>query len=333
MVLKLIKINVLCYIYKLIIYSFCKQHVHTHIDKIAFLLSFKPLMIGNMLRNGVRRLRCRRFFTSAPNEIVTIENFRNIQLNRLKELKPDQFDKPALYHLIGDFLVKPEKPDLVAAEQLLTTFRSYLPEIDTKGDLVSLYIVQLIESKDESDTQKAVEFVSSLLELQSRSLVSPFIIEFIWENVIKYHASESGQVFYDVCVKHYSLIESCEISTEKTFKERLLLELFLPCRNQAMIDRIVADSVSDGRIGVSASTLLEIFKVFIEPEPEDPYPEPEPFTEAATLPRFHSLVSLLQHWKDLGIPVKGDSVSKALSNIFKKFLPSNSMMKSLESLI
>ena len=289
-------------------------------------------MIGNFFRCGVRRLK-RCTFSTAPNEPITIESFRNLQLNRLKDLKSENFDKKALYHLIGDFLVRPEKPDLTAAEQLLKEFQSDLPEIDAKGDLVSLYVVQLLEVRDESNVQKAVEFISHILEANSKLLSSPFVVEFLWENLIKSHANEAGQKFYEVCVQRSELIESCGFSLDISFKERLLLELFLPCRNQAMIDRIISESVSDNRIGINPSTLLEIFKVTVEPEVEDPYPEPEPFANAATLPRFHALVSLLQHWKDLGIPIKGDVISKALSNLFESFLPSNSMMKRLESLI
>ncbi len=268
---------------------------------------------------------------------ITIENFRNVQLNYLKALKLEQFDKAALYHLIGDFLVKPEQPDLLAAERLLNAFRSNLPEIDAKGELVSLYIIQLFEWKNEESPAKAVDLVCSILEqvepLKSASIITPFVLEFIWENLIKTHSNDSAHRFYDACKKHSALIESTGFSFDNAFKERLLLELFLPCRNQALTDRIVADSLVEDKIGISCATLYEIFKVFVEPEIEDPYPEPEIFSPSSVIPRFHALVSLLQRWKDSGIPIKGESVSKALASLFQNFLPSNSMIKRLESVI
>lgn len=299
------------------------------------------MIFGNIVRSGLRRARrCLSYGSPCPlNETISIDNFRKIQLESLLNLKPENFDKCALYHFIADFLVKPEKPDLRVAERLLNAFHQNLYDIDSNGELPSLYLIQLFESKDASAAQKAVDFVAKLFEnVESRKCESPiaitsFMIEFIWENLIKTSSNEAGRLFYDTCVKYSSLLENCGFTFDIAFKERLLLELFLPCRNQAMVDRIISDSVSDGKICVNSSTLLEIFKVFTEPEIEDPYPEVELFSDSTTLPRFHALVDLLKHWKESGIPIKGDSVSKALSGLFQKFLPSNSMLKQLESVI
>lgn len=299
------------------------------------------IMISKLLRGGLRRIpRCS--FSSSlarktPEEVITLENFRKVQLNRLMELKPGQFDNNTFYHLVGDFLVKPERPDLIIAEQLLNACHNQLPDIDHKGELCSLYLIQLLDSKETFVSQKAVDFVSRLLE-QAASLkrdppavVTSFMMEFLWENLTKTHSNDAGQCFYDTCSKHSKLLQSIGFSFNQELKERLLLELFLPCRNLSMVNRIVLESVTNNQISISAPTLVEIFNVAIEPEIEDPYPEIELFSDPRTVPRFHALVELLHQWKELGIPIKGESISKALTILFQKFLPSESMLKKLES--
>lgn len=111
-----------------------------------------------------------------------------------------------------------------------------------------------------------------------------------------------------------------------------MVDLFLTCRNDVMIDRIVAESVSNSAIGIRPDTLVEVFKVALQSDAEDPYHDPEPFSESTVQPRFHKLLQVLERWKSAGVPIKGEAVSSALSIVFQDFLPSEKMLKDLQEL-
>lgn len=265
--------------------------------------------------------------------ILNIESFRKFQAQTLQEMNPDQFNEVALYHFIGDFLVKPDQPDLSVAQRMIDEFLFKIPSLDPKGELTTLFLIQLLESNEAGKEGRAVDLIGRILDFKAAkkspiqlSLTS-FALEYTWEQVIKNLSSDAGQAFYTVCGKNFVQLQEIGFAFSPEFKERLLLDLFLPCHNDIMIDRIVAESV-----GIRAETLVEVFKVALQPDSEDPYHDPEPFSESTIQPRFHKLIQVLERWKSAGIPIKGEAVSSALSTVFQDFLPSEKMLKELQAL-
>lgn len=281
-----------------------------------------------------------RFFSSVPLPSKTVETvsiannleideFRQQQLARLQCLKPSDFTPSALNQLIADFLVSPNKPDTILAGRLLDKFLFKVPEIDENGDLVTLYLLQLIQN---GEISSGIEFVLRLLK-ESQIPVTPFIMECILKGIIDSKSDELGlNLLKTIKETENSQLINLELS------EQLIIELFLPRLNWPAIDFIIAESVTNSevqQINISSSVLQEIFQVLLAPHPNDPYYdalENEPFTGNLVNPRFHRLLQLLERWKHTGIPIKGKQISKALEDIFKNFLPTESMMKELQKL-
>ena len=299
-----------------------------------------------LLRNLVQRLRpirkLRAFSTAEPQIIepvskipnhLNIAEYRQHQLERLQAMKPSEFTPAALNQLIADFLVSPRKPDIQVAGKLLDKFLFKVPGVDESGDLCSLYLLQLIDAED---LETAVEFFQKLLNSKEEvKLVNSFMFESIWKAVFDKKADALG----------FELLKSCKESANPAiselvtaeFKEQLILQLFLPRLNWPAVDFLISESVSNNnQITIPAAVLQEIFHVLLNPIPNDLYYDPtesEPFTGNLINPRFHRLIEILDRWKSAGIPIKGSQIAKALEETFKKFLPTDAMMESLQKLL
>ena len=299
-----------------------------------------------LLRNLVQRLRPirkLRAFSSAEAQIIepvstipsnlNIAEYRQHQLERLQAMKPSEFTPAALNQLIADFLVSPQKPDIQVAGKLLDKFLFKVPGVDESGDLCSLYLLQLIDAED---LETAVEFFKKLLNSKEEvKLVNSFMFESIWKAVIDKKADTLG----------FELLKSCKESANPAiselltgeFKEQLVLQLFLPRLYWPAVDFLISESVSNNnQITIPAAVLQEIFHVLLNPIPNDRYYDPvesEPFTGNLINPRFHRLIEILDRWKTTGIPIKGSQIAKALEETFKKFLPTDVMMESLQKLL
>lgn len=268
-----------------------------------------------------------------------LESFRSSQFTNLQGL--ESLTEENLFHLIADFLVKPETPDLAMSEKLINKFVFTHPGIDPQGELCSLFLIQLLQKRTRENTSKAVDFFKSLLEAVAiekaaapvQIKISQFLIEYILEAIFEIKDDISGGELYQICndtrFKHL-------VPTFNAYKDRLILELFLPSLNWKFVDLIVSDSVnSNNQITVSSNVLAEIFHVLLHPNNDDLYFEPinqEPFANTTIQPRFHRLVELLERWISSGISIKGLEMSKAVAKTFSRFIPSESMMKKLETL-
>lgn len=299
-----------------------------------------------LVRNLVQKLRPSlnlRSFSTVVNETLgkvpasfnnlNIEEYRLHQLDRLQSLKPSEFTPSALNQLISDFLTSPLKPDVQVARKLLDKFIYKVPEIDENGDLCSFLLLQLL---DVEDLEAASEFFMKLLKSKEEEavLVNSFIFECIWKAVIDKKSDSIGFELLKACKETLKPTISQLVTSE--FKEKLILQLFLPRLNWVAIDFLVSESVSNNQIAVPASVLQEIFHVLLNPIPNDFHfdvVESEPFTSHVVNPRFHRLIEVLGRWKNSGIPIKGSQISKALEDSFKKFLPTESMMESLQKLL
>lgn len=269
---------------------------------------------------------------AAPlNEIfdnLEIDEHRLKQLGRLQSVKPDDFTPVALNQLIADFLVSPKIPDTVMAGQLLNKFLFKVPKIDEKGELISLYLLQLVQNKE---IATGAQFLKKILqEKECQIPLPPFMLECLWKGIID---SKADSIGFDL-LKTIKESKSELITAE--FTEQLILDLFLPRLNWPAIDYIVAESaVESQEITISASTLQEIFHLLLAPVPNDPYFDPldsEPFTGNLVNPRFHRLLQILERWKNSNIPIKGKQISRALEESFKRFLPTEAMMNELQKL-
>ena len=305
-----------------------------------------------LLRNLVQRLRpirqLRAFSSSEAPQIVepiavnlnvlgnlNVEEYRKRQLEHLQALKPFDFSIASLNQLIADFLVSPRKPDIQVAGKLLDNFLFKVPGLDECGDLSSLYLLQLIDAED---LESAVGFVTKLLvskEHSKDSLVNPLMFKSVWKALIDKKEDTLGFELFKTCKESISPAISELITSE--FKEELILQLFLPRLNWTAVDFLISESISsNNQITVPAALLEEIFHVLLNPVPNDSYfdsIESEPFTGNLINPRFHRLIEILERWKHAGIPIKGSQIAKALEETFKKFLPTDSMMDSLQKLI
>ena len=299
-----------------------------------------------LLRNLVKRLRPirqLRAFSSAEAQIIepvsttpshlNIAEYRQHQLERLQAMKPSEFTPASLNQLIADFLVSPLKPDVQVAGKLLDKFLFKVPGLDESGDLCSLYLLQLIDAED---LETAVDFFKKLLNSKEEvKLANSFMFESIWKSVIDKKADALGFELLKTCKESASPAISELVSAE--FKERLILQLFLPRLNWVAVDFLISESVSNNnQITIPAAVLQEIFHVLLNPIPNDLYNDPlesESFTGNLINPRFHRLIEILDRWKSTGIPIKGSQIAKALEETFKKFLPTDAMMESLQKLL
>ena len=303
-----------------------------------------------LARNLVRKLRPARNFRafsqiaeqfseplSPSNSFnnLNISEYRNLQLERLQSLKPADFTPKALNQLITDFLVSPRKPDIKVAGKLLDKFLFKVPGLDENGDLCSFYLLQLIDAED---IEEASNFFVKLLKLKDEAskgtLVNSFMFECIWKAIID---TKSDCIGFEVlkCCKDAIEPSISELMTSE-FKEKLILQLFLPRLNWNAVDFLIAESVLNNQITIPAAVMQEIFHVLLNPIPNDFYYDPiesEPFTANVINPRFHRLLEVLNRWKHAGIPIKGTQIAKALEESFKTFLPTESMMESLQKLL
>lgn len=298
------------------------------------------MLVRQLLRSCCRRGRT--FATkTAPVEgfqILDTESFRKFQAQTLQELNPDQFNEVSLYHFIGDFLVKPERPDIPVAQKMIDEFLFKVPSLDPKGELTTLFLIQLLDSDALDKESKAVDLIGRILNFKAAKktnidlTLTPFMLEYTWEQVIKNHANNAGQALFDICAKSSSQLQEIGFAFSAEFKEHLLVDLFLPCRNDQLIDRIVSKSVSNNAIGIKPETLVEVFKAALQPDPDDLYHDSEMFSESTVQPRFQKLLQVLERWKSAGIPIKGEVVSAALSTVFQDFLPTEKMLQDLQAL-
>lgn len=298
-----------------------------------------------LVRNLVQKLRPARnlrSFSSFVNKTLgeasasfnnlNIEEYRQHQLERLQSLKPSEFTHSTLNQLISDFLTSPLKPDIQVAGKLLDKFLFKVPEIDENGDLCSLILLQLLDFEDlGAASDLFMRLLKSNEEATKSTPVNSFVFECVWKAVINKKSDSIGWELLKAC-KESSISEL--VTSE--FKEKLILQLFLPRLNWTAIDFIISESVSNIQITLSASVLQEIFQVLLTPIPNDYHfdaVESEPFTAHLLNPRFHRLIEALDRWKNSGIPIKGSQIAKALEASFKKFLPTETMMESLQKLI
>lgn len=266
--------------------------------------------------------------TATASEIPDIFEYRQEQLSRLQDLKPADFSPVVLNQLIADFLVSPRKPDTILAGKLLDKFLFKVPEIDENGDLITLYLLQLIQ---ENEIGQSFGFIKRILqEKDSKVPITEFMIELVWRALID---SKSDKFGFEL-LKTINDSKFTQFLTNE-FKEKLVIDLFLPCLNWDAIDFIVSESATT-QITISASVLQEVFHVLLNPVPNDSYYGPidsEPFSGGLVNPRFHRLLQVLDRWKNSGIPIKGTQISKALEITFKTFLPTESMMNELQKLL
>jgi hypothetical protein len=299
-----------------------------------------------MLRNLIQRQfnsfracsRIRQFSAEAlaeSNQIYPLEigDYRSHQLDRLQSLKPSDFTPSSLNQLIADFLVSPKTPDTLLAGKLIDKFLFKVPGIDEKGDLATLYLLQLTQI---GETTQSAEFLEKLLKSSNSESgqvpATNFMLECVWKSLLDSLNDTSA----------FNLLKTCketEIGNNfltRDFKDQLILQLLLPCLNWPAVNFLIAESVQNDQITVSAEVLQEIFHVLLHPTPSDSYFDPveaEPFTATTSNPRFHRLIQILEDWKHAGVPIKGKQISKALEETFKRFLPTESMMDALQKLI
>lgn len=274
--------------------------------------------------------------TIIPNNL-NIEEYRNKQLERLQSLKPSDFTPSALNQLISDFLISPLRPDVQVAGKLLDKFLFNVPGVDDNGELCVLYLLQLIDAED---IEMAADFFMKLLKsneeaVKSRTLSNSFMFECLWKEIIDKKFDSVGFNLLKACCLEATQPAISELVTSE-FKEKLILELFLPRLNWPAIDFVISASVSNHQITVPAAVLQEIFHVLLSPVANDYHYDPvesEPFTSHLVNPRFHRLIEGLNRWKNAGIPIKGTQIAKALEESFKKFLPTEPMMESLQKLL
>lgn len=290
---------------------------------------------------NVRTIRMRPFSSEAlakspQNAPAEIEEYRNHQLERLQSLKPSEFNPLALNQLIADFLVSPKTPDTLLAGKLLDKFLFKVPGIDEKGDLATLYLLQLAQA---GETSQSAAFLKKLLQApESAKLpVTPFMLECVWKSLTDSLNDTAAFDLLQAC-KETSFPQIVGNFLTREFKDQLILQLFLPRLNWSAINFLIADSVQNDQITVSAHIIEEIFLVLLHPtaSPSEPFFDPveaEPFTANTVNPRFHRLIQTLEEWKNLGIPIKGKQISKALEETFKRFLPTDSMMDALQKLL
>ena len=291
-------------------------------------------------RFNIRNYRSRLFSTESLTEStfnlpLEVEEYRTQQLDRLQSLKPSEFTPQALNQLIADFLVSPKTPDTLLAGKLLDTFLFKVPGVDEKGDLATLYLLQTAQA---GETGQAAEFLKKLLKAppSAQIPVTPFMLECVWKCLLDSLNDVAAFDLLQNC-KETSFPQIVEKFLTREFKDQLILQLFLPRLNWSAINYLIAESVQNNeQITVSAQVLHEIFHVLLHPTPSDAYFDPveaEPFTGNTVNPRFHRLVQILEEWKHAGIPIKGNQISKALEETFKRFLPTESMMDSLQKLL
>lgn len=265
---------------------------------------------------------------SPPIASLEIGEYRAHQLERLQNLKPSEFTPQSLNQLIADFLVSPRTPDTLLAGKLMDKFLFKVPGIDEKGDLVTLYLLQLAQLRE---TSLSVEFLKKLLKFPGFS-VTDFMLECVWKSLLDSLDDSSAFDLLITC-------EETEIGNKfltREFKDQLIIQLFLPRLNWPAINHLIAESVQNDQITVSADVIQEIFHVLLHQTPSDSYFDPvetEPFTANVSNPRFHRLLQILEDWKHAGIPIKGKQISKALEETFKRFLPTESMLDALQKLI
>lgn len=271
--------------------------------------------------------------TSSLSKNWNIDEYRKHQLERLQSLKPSDFTPSALNQLISDFLICPLKPDVQVAAKLLDKFLFKIPGIDGNGDLCSLYLLQLI---DVEDIGAAADFFMKLLKSKEESApVNLFMFECVWKAVIDTKSDSIGLELLKACKETTQPAISEQVNSSE-FQENLIIQLFLPRLNWPAMDFLVSASVSNNQITIPAEVLQEIFHVLLNPIPNDYHHdivEFDPFTADVVNPRFHRLIEALSRWKNSGIPIKGSQIAKALEESFKKFLPTESMMESLQKLL
>lgn len=265
-------------------------------------------------------------------EFSNVEDFRNFQLARLQSFKSSEFSPAVLNQIIADYLVSSPVPDLNMAGSLIDKFLFKFPGIDEGGDLSSLYMLYLIQSKK---TVQCCEFLKNILTAPQniKINITPFMLESIWNALVI--LKDDTSAFSLLKLLHEIPGPHSEFMTNE-FKTHILVDLLLPRLNWNGIDFIVSHSVKNGQITVSNTALEEIFHAVLSPSPDDVYNdtiESEPFSGNIVNPRFHRLIHLLERWKLAGIPVKGKEMADALEGIFRRFLPTEAMMKQLQALI
>lgn len=272
---------------------------------------------------------------SSISSIKEVEANRIFQLEKLQALKASEFSPLQLNQLITDFLIKPNPPDVTLAGKLLEKYLFKFPEIDEKGDLSSLYLIQLLNN---AELGSCVHFLKLLLKKPEfmNVLNSQFIFDCVWKALSD---SKSDAYAFDLLTAMNENREQNIIQSYLTreFKDQLIIDIFLPRLNWEAIDHLIRDSVgANNQISIHPSILKEIFIVVLHPDPSDPYFEPidaDPFSSATLNPRFHRLIELLERWKSIGIPIKGRNISGAFEEVFKRFLPSKFMMESLQKIL
>lgn len=302
--------------------------------KPRFTLKFKT--ITNLKYSTVSTVRNTFANDQDRSNSYQISDLRSEQLSRLQTLKPSEFSSLALNQLIADFLVSHTPNNLKMATKLIDKFFFKVPGIDPEGDLATLYILHLIGAKSIST---CVNFLKSILstkkDLNLKIPVTSFMLECTWRALINEKDDVAALELLQIC--YDSEIQVVNQFLNNDFKDKLILELFLPRLNWSAIDLIVRKSSSNGhQITTSAQVLQEIFHVLLHPNPDDLYFDPinsEPFTANIINARFHRLIEVLQRWKNSGIQIKGIQISKALEETFKRFLPTVSMMNELQKLV
>lgn len=276
--------------------------------------------------------------TSAPNEALLdhlsalFESGKKI-LSRLEKDKPLKTSNVELRSMLNE-LFKANTVNVQLAGKILEKSIGMVNELDSNGRFSSYHLVKLVENKQ---LNKAVDFLKLLMKIprEMKNSLDYFCLDTVFRALVEEKEDDLGFDLLKSC-KESSFPELIEKFADKKFKEDLIMNLFLPRLNWAAIEYLVSDSVQEGEIKMSLNILHDIFHVVLTPNPNDRYFDPvdlEHFTSDISNPRFHRFLELLQSWKNSGIPIKGQQMSRALEETFKRFLPTESMMDGLQKLL